>query len=150
MTGPARGAAPNFTRIDHVAIAVGDLEAAVASYERLTGTAPAHRQVVESDGVEAVMFEVGESRIELLGSTRDNSKIAGFLAKRGGGLHHVAYGVDDVQRALDEFASLGLRLLDAHPRPGAAGRLVAFMHPSAADGVLTELCQAMPGPASHE
>jgi methylmalonyl-CoA/ethylmalonyl-CoA epimerase len=130
-----------FTKIDHVGIAVRDLDAAVAAYEQLTGTSPAHRQRVESDGIEAVMFEVGESRIELLGSTRDDSKIAGFLSKRGGGLHHVAYGVADVQAALDRFADMGLQLLDSCPRRGAAGRLVAFMHPSAAAGVLTELCQ---------
>jgi len=134
----------SFEKIDHVGIAVSDLDSAVAAYERLTGSAPAHRQVVESDGVEAVMFEVGESRIELLGSTRPDSKIAAFLTKRGGGLHHVAYGVHDVQEALDRFSTLGLRLLDTCPRRGAAGRLVAFMHPSAAAGVLTELCQPDP------
>ncbi len=122
-------------------IAVADLGVAVAAYERLTGSAPSHRQVVASDGIEAVMFEVGQSRIELLGSTGPGSKIAGFLAKRGSGLHHVAYGVDDVQASLDHFAELGLQLLDTCPRRGAAGRLVAFLHPSAASGVLTELCQ---------
>ena len=114
-------------------IAVADLELAVAAYERLTGSAPTHRQLVASDGIEAVMFEVGESRIELLGSTGPESKIAGFLTRRGSGLHHVA--------CLDQFAALGLQLLDTCPRQGAAGRLVAFLHPSAAGGVLTELCQ---------
>ena len=122
-------------------IAVADLDVAVAAYERLTGSSPAHRQLVASDGIEAVMFEVGESRIELLGSTGPESKIAGFLARRGSGLHHVAYGVDDVQASLDRFADLGLRLLDSCPRRGAGDRLVAFLHPSAAAGVLTELCQ---------
>ena len=134
----------SFTGIDHVAIAVSDLDAAVAEYERLTDTRPAHRDRVEQDGIEAVMFQVGGSRIELLGSTRPDSKIANFLAKRGGGLHHVAYAVDDVQESLDRFAGLGLRLLDTCPRTGAAGRLVAFLHPSAAYGVLTELCQPAP------
>ena len=136
-------------RIDHVGIAVPDIEAAVAAYERLTGRSPSHRQVVESDGIEAVMFEVGESRIELLGSTGSGSKIAAFLEKRGGGLHHVAYGVDDVQTALDGYVGLGLRTLDACPRRGAAGRLVAFLHPSAAVGVLTELCQTDPDAAEY-
>jgi methylmalonyl-CoA/ethylmalonyl-CoA epimerase len=134
------------SRIDHVGIAVPDIEAAVAVYERLLGRAPSHRQVVESDGIEAVMFEVGDSRVELLGSTGAHSKIAGFIERRGGGLHHVAYGVDDVQAALDAYTELGLRTLDSCPRRGAGGRLVAFLHPSAAVGVLTELCQ--PDPAS--
>jgi methylmalonyl-CoA epimerase len=133
-----------FEKIDHVGIAVADLDAAIATYARLTGTPPAHRQTVESDGIDAVMFEVGESRIELLGSTREDSKIARFLARRGSGLHHIAFGVADVQASLDHFASLGLELLDTCPRQGAAGRLVAFLHPSAAGGVLTELCQPDP------
>jgi methylmalonyl-CoA/ethylmalonyl-CoA epimerase len=132
------------SRIDHVGIAVPDIEAAVRRYEQLLGRAPSHRQLVTSDGIEAVMFEVGESRVELLGSTGPQSKIAGFLERRGGGLHHVAYGVDDVQEALDAYAGLGLRTLDSCPRRGAAGRLVAFLHPSAAMGVLTELCQPDP------
>jgi len=132
-------------KIDHVGIAVPDLDDAVAVYTRLCGRGPSHRQIVEPDGIEAVMFEVGESRIELLGSTRADSKIAGFLTRRGGGLHHVAYGVADVQASLDDYAQAGLRLLDSCPRPGAAGRLVAFLHPSAAAGVLTELCQPDPG-----
>ena len=133
------------TRIDHVGIAVADLDAAVAAYEQLLGRAPAHRQTVESDGIEAVMFEVGESRVELLGSLGPTSKIAGFLERRGGGLHHVAYGVDSVQESLDAYTAAGLRTLDTCPRRGAGGRLVAFLHPSAAVGVLTELCQPDPG-----
>ncbi len=137
------------SKIDHVGIAVPDIEAAVEAYIRLLGRQPSHRQVVESDGIEAVMFELGESRIELLGSTGPDSKIAGFLARRGAGLHHVAYGVDDVQAALDDYSRLGLRTLDSCPRRGAAGRLVAFLHPSAAVGVLTELCQPDPDAAEH-
>jgi methylmalonyl-CoA/ethylmalonyl-CoA epimerase len=133
-----------FSRIDHVGIAVPDIEAAVRAYERLLGRGPSHRQLVESDGIDAVMFEVGESRVELLGATGPTSKIARFLERRGGGLHHVAYGVDDVQEALDGYTALGLRTLDSCPRHGAAGRLVAFLHPSAAMGVLTELCQPDP------
>ncbi|GAC1570352.1 MAG: methylmalonyl-CoA epimerase [Candidatus Dormibacteria bacterium] len=134
-----------FEKIDHVGIAVTDLDEAVTVYARLCGRPPSHRQLVEPDGIEAVMFEIGESRIELLGSTRSDSRIAGFLAKRGGGLHHVAYGVADVQASLDEYAGAGMRLLDSCPRIGAAGRLVAFLHPSAAAGVLTELCQPQAG-----
>ena len=137
------------SRIDHVGIAVRDIDAAIEAYQRLLGRAPSHRERVESDGIEAVMFDVGESRVELLGSTGPDSKIAGFLDRRGGGLHHVAYGVDDVQASLDEFTGLGLETLDSCPRRGAAGRLVAFLHPSAAMGVLTELCQPDPNAAGH-
>ena len=135
---------PMLSRIDHVGIAVRDIDAAVDAYRRLLGRPPSHRQVVESDGIDAVMFEVGESRIELLGATGPNSKIAAFLERRGGGLHHVAYGTDDVQATLDELTGLGLPAIDSCPRRGAGGRLVAFLHPSAAMGVLTELCQPDP------
>jgi methylmalonyl-CoA/ethylmalonyl-CoA epimerase len=138
------------SRIDHVGIAVRDLDAAVAAYQQLLGRAPSHRQVVESDGIEAVMFEVGESRVELLGSTGPTSKIAAFIERRGGGLHHMAYGVDDVQAALDGYVGLGLEVLDSCPRQGAGGRLVAFLHPSAAAGVLTELCQPDPAAAGRD
>jgi methylmalonyl-CoA/ethylmalonyl-CoA epimerase len=138
-----------FEKIDHVGIAVPDLDVAVAAYERLTGKPAAHRQTVESDGIEAVMFEVGESRIELLGSLGPDSKIATFLEKRGGGIHHVAYGVADVQATLDRLAGDGVRLLDTAPRPGAGGKLVAFVHPKAVGGVLTELCQPDPALAGR-
>ena len=131
-------------KIDHIGVAVPDLDAAVASYVQLFGVQPSHREVVESDGVETVMFEVGESRIELLGAVGEESRIAGFLARRGGGIHHVAYGVADVQETLDRLARDGVRLLDRHPRRGAGGRLVAFVHPKAVGGVLTELCQPDP------
>jgi methylmalonyl-CoA/ethylmalonyl-CoA epimerase len=135
-------------KIDHIGVAVPDLDAAVASYRQLFGVEPSHREVVESDGVETVMFEVGESRIELLGSLGPESKIAGFLAKRGGGIHHVAYGVEDVQADLDRLAADGVALLDREPRRGAGAKLVAFVHPKAVGGVLTELCQ--PDPAAAE
>jgi methylmalonyl-CoA/ethylmalonyl-CoA epimerase len=131
-------------KIDHIGIAVPDLDAAATAYAQLFGVQPSHREVVESDGVETVMFEVGESRIELLGSLGPDSKIAKFLEKRGGGIHHVAYGVADVQELLDRLAADGTQLLDTAPRKGAGGRLVAFVHPKAAAGVLTELCQADP------
>lgn len=136
-------------KIDHIGVAVPDLDAAVLSYSRLFGVEPSHREVVASDGVETVMFEVGESRIELLGSLGDDSKIAAFLAKRGGGIHHVAYGVADVQGTLDRLAEDGVQLLDTAPRPGAGGKLVAFVHPKAVGGVLTELCQPDPGRAGE-
>ena len=136
-------------KIDHIGVAVPDLESAIESYRQLFGVDPSHREVVESDGVETVMFEVGESRIELLGATGPDSKIAGFLAKRGGGIHHVAYGVEDVQASLDGLASKGMQLLDTRPRKGAGGKLVGFVHPKAVSGVLTELCQDDPAAAGH-
>lgn len=136
-------------KIDHIGIAVPDLDEAVQSYSQLFGVQPSHREVVASDGVETVMFEVGESRIELLGSLSPDSKIAGFLEKRGGGIHHVAYGVADVRGTLDRLAADGVRLLDTAPRPGAGGKLVAFVHPKAVGGVLTELCQPDPALAGH-
>ena len=132
-------------KIDHIGVAVPDLDQAVDSYRNLFGVEPSHREIVESDGVETVMFEVGESRIELLGVAGEKSQIAGFLEKRGGGIHHVAYGVEDVQETLDRLAGDGVRLLDSAPRRGAGGRLVAFVHPKAVGGVLTELCQPDPG-----
>ncbi len=136
-------------RIDHIGVAVPDIEAAVEAYTQLFGVGPSHREVVESDGVETVMFEVGESRIELLGATGPDSKIAGFLARRGGGIHHVAYGVADVQSSLDTLAAQGMQLLDTRPRKGAGGKLVGFVHPKAVSGVLTELCQDDPAAAGH-
>lgn len=136
-------------KIDHIGVAVPDIEAAIEAYTQLFGVGPSHREVVESDGVETVMFEVGESRIELLGATGPDSRIAGFLAKRGGGIHHVAYGVEDVQVALDTLAAQGMRLLDTRPRRGAGGKLVGFVHPKAVSGVLTELCQDDPAAAAH-
>lgn len=134
-------------KIDHIGIACPDLDAAVASYRHILGVEPSHREAVESDGVETVMFEVGESRIELLGSLGPHSQIARFLEKRGGGIHHVAYGVDDVQGTLDRLGAEGVNLLDTAPRKGAGGRLVAFVHPKALGGVLTELCQPDPAHA---
>ncbi|MEA2619213.1 MAG: methylmalonyl-CoA/ethylmalonyl-CoA epimerase [Chloroflexota bacterium] len=136
-------------KIDHIGVAVPDIEAAIEAYTQLFGVGPSHREVVESDGVETVMFEVGESRIELLGATGPESKIAGFLARRGGGIHHVAYGVEDVQVSLDRLAAQGLQLLDTRPRRGAGGKLVGFVHPKAVSGVLTELCQDDPAAAAH-
>ena len=136
-------------KIDHIGVAVPDIEAAVQAYTQLFGVGPSHREVVESDGVETVMFEVGESRIELLGATSPDSKIAGFLAKRGGGIHHIAYGVEDVQHSLDHLAAEGMQLLDTSPRKGAGGKLVGFVHPKAVSGVLTELCQDDPAAGHH-
>ena len=129
------------TEIDHVGIAVEDLEGAVATYERLLGVAPAHRERVEDQGVEEVLFAVGSSYIQLLGALGPETPVGRSLAKRGPGVHHVAYRVDDVVTALDHLRRAGARLIDETPRSGSRNTLIAFVHPAAMDGVLLELVQ---------
>lgn len=129
--------------IDHVGLAVADLEAAARFYQRVLGARPAHREEVPSDGVAAIFFDLGPSSLELLGSTRSDSSIARFLGRRGEGLHHLAYLVQDIEGELDRWRERGAELIDERPRAGARGRLVAFIHPKSAGGVLTELCQLM-------
>jgi methylmalonyl-CoA epimerase len=132
--------------IDHVGLAVADLEAAAAFYQRFLGAPPAHREDVPADGVRTVFFDLGPSSLELLGSTRSDSSIARFLEKRGEGLHHLAYRVSDIPAELVRWRERGAELIDQQPRPGARGRLVAFIHPKSAGGVLTELCQLVEEP----
>jgi methylmalonyl-CoA epimerase len=127
--------------IDHVGLAVADLAASVAFYERLLGTAPSHREAVPRDGVETVFFDLGGASLELLASTDPDSSVGRFLERRGPGLHHLAYLVADLTAELDRWASWGAELVDRQPRQGARGRLVAFVHPKSAGGILTELCQ---------
>jgi methylmalonyl-CoA epimerase len=131
--------------IDHVGLAIVDLEAAARFYQRFLGSPPAHREEVPSDGVRAVFFDLGPSSLELLGSTRSDSSIARFLEKRGEGLHHLAYLVDDIEAELALWRERGAELIDERPRVGARGRLVAFIHPKSVGGVLTELCQLIEG-----
>jgi methylmalonyl-CoA/ethylmalonyl-CoA epimerase len=133
---------PVFTRIDHVGIAVADLEAAIAVHEATYGMPLVHRETVESQGVEAVLLDVGESHVELLRPLAEDTPVGRFLAKRGPGLHHVAYGVDDIEAALRALKAHGVRLIDDAPRTGIRGTRVAFLHPAASASVLTELVQA--------
>jgi len=133
---------PVFTRIDHVGIAVADLEAAIAVHEATYGMPLVHRETVESQGVEAVLLDVGESHVELLRPLAEDTPVGRFLAKRGPGLHHVAYGVDDIEAALRALKAQGVRLIDEAPRTGIRGTRVAFLHPAASASVLTELVQA--------
>ena len=130
-----------FTRIDHVGLAVADLEAAIALHERDYGMALVHRETVASQGVEAVLLVVGESHVELLAPLADDTPVGRFLARRGPGLHHVAYRVQDVAAALDELKARGIRLIDEAPRTGIRGSRVAFLHPSTSASVLTELVE---------
>ncbi|HEU4529371.1 MAG TPA: methylmalonyl-CoA epimerase [Actinomycetota bacterium] len=129
------------TDVDHVGIAVEDLEAAVERYRAIFGLEPAHREVVRSQGVEEVLFRVGTSYVQLLGALGPDTPVGRFLAKRGPGFHHVAYRVDDVAAALERLRAEGVRLVDEVPRPGSRGTTIAFVHPQDLGGVLVELVQ---------
>ena len=130
------------TEIDHIAIAVRDLEAAIAYYAAAFGAEVHHREIVESDGVEEALVKVADSYIQLTAATRPDSPIAKAIEKRGEGLHHVGYRVDDCQAALDAMVAAGATPIDKAPRPGSRGTTVAFIHPKSAAGVLLELKQA--------
>ena len=130
------------TDIDHVGIATQDLDAAVDLYRRTLGTEPAHRERVQDQGVEEVMFALGSSFIQLLGALDPDTPVGRFLSSRGPGLHHIAYRVGDIESSLDDLRAEGLRLIDEHGRPGSRGTTVAFIHPRSLNGVLTELVQA--------
>jgi methylmalonyl-CoA/ethylmalonyl-CoA epimerase len=129
------------TEIDHVAIAVNDLEAAIAYYRETFGAEVDHREVVESDGVEEALLQVADSYIQLLTPTRDDSPVAKYLERKGEGLHHVAYRVADCAEALQSVKDHGGRVIDEAPRPGSRGTTVAFVHPKGAFGTLIELVE---------
>lgn len=129
------------TEIDHVAIAVKDLEAAIAYYREAFGAEVHHREVVESDGVEEALVKVADSYIQLTTATRDDSPIAKYLDKRGEGLHHIGYRVDDCAEALQSMIDAGATPIDKEPRPGSRGTTVAFVHPKGSFGTLIELVQ---------
>jgi methylmalonyl-CoA epimerase len=134
-----------FARVDHIGVAVDDLDAAVALHEQTYGMRVAHREVVEEQGVEAVLLDVGENHVELLSPLSAETPVGKFLAKRGPGLHHVAYQVTDVDAVLASLRERGLRLIDEQPRTGIRGSRVAFLHPSASGGVLTEIVEPAEG-----
>jgi methylmalonyl-CoA/ethylmalonyl-CoA epimerase len=129
------------TEIDHVAIAVSDLEGAVAYYRDTFGAEVEHREVVDSDGVEEALLRVADSYIQLLTPTRDDSPVAKYLEKKGEGLHHIGYRVADCATALQSVKDQGHRVIDEQPRPGSRGTTVAFIHPKTAFGTLIELVQ---------
>ena len=130
-----------FGTIDHIGIAVADLDEAIAVHRDTYGMPLVHRETIAEQGVEAALLEVGDSHVELLAPLGDDTPVGRFLAKRGPGLHHVAYRVDDVATALDELRAAGVRVIDEQPRTGIRGSRVAFLHPAASGGVLTELVQ---------
>ncbi len=125
--------------IHHLAVAVDDLEEALETYRRLFGAELEHRETVPEQGVEAAAVLVGGSRVELLAPLGGETPVGKFLAKRGPGVHHVAYEVGDVRAELEALAEQGAELIDSEPRPGLFGLQVAFLHPDAAHGVLSEL-----------
>jgi methylmalonyl-CoA epimerase len=129
------------TEIDHVAIAVNDLEAAIGYYRETFGCEVEHREVVERDGVEEALLKVADSYVQLLTPTHDDSTVAKYLATKGEGIHHVGYRVADCAQALESVKAHGHRVIDEAPRPGSRGTTVAFVHPKTAFGTLIELVQ---------
>lgn len=134
-----------FARIDHIGVAVEDLDAALALYERDYDMTLVHREVVASQGVEAVLLDVGENHVELLAPTGADTPVGRFLGRRGPGLHHVAYQTADIVAELDRLRASGVGLIDETPRVGIRSSRVAFLHPKSSGGVLTEIVQP-----SHE
>ena len=130
-----------FTAVDHVGVAVEDFEAALALYRDTLGMPLVHRETVTEQGVEAALLDVGESHIELLSPLGPDTTVGKFLARRGPGLHHVAYRVESVEEALAALSKAGMRLIDERPRTGIRNSRVAFIHPSSTGGVLTEIVQ---------
>jgi methylmalonyl-CoA epimerase len=129
------------TEIDHIGIATLDLEAAVRDYRRAFGIDPIHRERVESQGVDEVLFAVGGGAIQLLGALGADTPVGRFLGSRGPGLHHVAYRVHDLVATLERLREQGVRLIDERPRPGSRGTSIAFVHPEDLGGVLVELVE---------
>jgi methylmalonyl-CoA/ethylmalonyl-CoA epimerase len=129
------------TEIDHIAIAVNDLEAAIDYYRAAYGVEVEHREVVERDGVEEALLKVADSYVQLMTPIRDDSPVAKYLEKRGEGLHHVGYRVVNCAEALEQVRAEGGKLIDEVPRPGSRGTTVAFVHPKGAFGTLIELVE---------
>ena len=134
-----------FTRVDHIGVAVEDIDAALELYERDYAMTLVHREVVSEQGVEAVLLDVGENHVELLAPLGPDTPVGKFLAKRGPGMHHVAYQVTDIEATLQSLRDAGVRLIDEQPRTGIRGSRVAFLHPKSSGGVLTEIVQPAKG-----
>lgn len=130
-----------FGQIDHVGVAVEDLDESIALYRDQLGMHETHRETVEEQGVHAVLLEVGEAHIELISPIGPEGSVARFLARNGSGLHHVAYRTDDIEAELRRLAAAGMRMIDEEPRTGILGSRVAFVHPKSTGGVLTEIVQ---------
>ncbi|HVE76724.1 MAG TPA: methylmalonyl-CoA epimerase [Actinomycetota bacterium] len=128
-------------KVEHIALAVSDLDASIELYHRAWGLEVEHREVVEDQGVEEAMLKVGDSYIQLLAPTSGESTVAKFIEKRGEGLHHIAYQVDNIDQALESLKQAGVQLIDESPRTGSRETKVAFVHPKGNGGVLVELVQ---------
>mgnify|MGYP006410329951 CR=1 FL=1 len=134
----------NLEKIEHIGIAVKDLEAANKVYESLLGVSPYKMEMVESEGVSTSFFMCGDSKIELLEASKADSPIGKFIEKRGEGIHHIAFAVDDIVAEIERLKSEGFIVLNEKPKKGADNKLVAFLHPKSSHGVLVELCQEIP------
>jgi methylmalonyl-CoA epimerase len=129
------------TRIHHIGVAVADLDESIELYRAAIGAELLHREVNEQEGLEAAFLRTGDGEVELMSATRAESPVGKFLAKRGPGLHHVAFGVTDIGKALADARDAGAELIDSEPRMGMHGSLIAFVHPKSLGGVLTEFVQ---------
>ncbi len=138
-----------FSRIDHIGVAVEEIEPALELYRDSFQMEVAHREVVHEQGVEAVLLDVGENHVELLAPLGADTPVGRFLAKQGPGLHHVAYQVTDIEATLRSLKQAGIALIDEEPRTGIRGSRVAFMHPRATVGVLTEIVEPAAGVGGH-
>jgi len=134
-----------FGRIDHIGVAVEDIDAAIELYRDSFGMELAHRETVESQGVEAVLLDVGDGHVELLAPLGPDTPVGKYMAKNGAGLHHVAYAVEDIDAALDKIAAAGVQLIDSEPRVGIRDSRVAFLHPRSTGGVPTEIVEPAGG-----
>lgn len=128
-------------KIEHLGIAVKDLETAISLYEKLLGTPCYKKEEVASEGVITAFFKTGENKIELLGATNSESPIAKFIDKKGEGIHHIAFDVDDIYAEMERLKNEGFQLINEKPKDGADNKLICFLHPKGTNGVLIELCQ---------
>ncbi len=134
-----------FGRIDHIGVAVEDVDAAIELYEKSFAMELVHRETVTEQGVDAILLDVGDGHVELLAPLGPDTPVGKYLTKNGPGLHHVAYAVDDIDAALERIAAAGIKLIDSQPRIGIRGSRVAFLHPRSTGGVLTEIVEPAGG-----
>lgn len=132
-----------FSRVEHIGLAVKDLKTSIESWTKILGTGPYHQEIVESEKVQTVFFQVGETKIELLGATEPDSVIEKFIAKKGEGIHHIAIEVHDIEAQMERLRSEGFTLLNEKPKRGADQKMICFVHPKDTHGVLLELCQSI-------